>query len=52
MNLAKHMIYPSGDEKIDKEHREWIESKNLDLSKGFKPLAELLASLYNISKSE
>ena len=45
MDLAKHIIMPTGNNTNDFKHREWREHQNLDLSKGWKPLAELLKSI-------
>jgi len=42
MDLAKHIIMPSRNEILNQQHKDWIESHNLDLSKGFKSLAEFL----------
>mgnify|MGYP001615938603 CR=1 FL=1 len=45
MDLARHMVMPSGDEILDTKHKAWVNQKNLDLSNGWKPLAELLSGM-------
>lgn len=45
MDLAKHIIYPTGNIENDLKHKTWLDGQNLDLSKEFKPLADLLETM-------
>jgi len=44
-DLAKHVIMPTGNVELDLKHKKWLEEQNLDLSKGWKPLADLLETI-------